>query len=176
MKKMKLLFAAASLALVFSACDKDNDNTNDVGVESSNPNDVNFALQASNSNTMEIILGRLAASMATNTGVRTFGQMMVTEHTPAQAQLQTAANNAHLAVSLDSSAAISARTSLMQLSGRAFDSAYITMQVQGHTQTLQLLQTEVAGGASPSLKGYASAQIPVVTEHLRIADSLRRNL
>ncbi|RYZ21750.1 MAG: DUF4142 domain-containing protein [Chitinophagaceae bacterium] len=176
MKKMKLLFAAASLAFVITSCDKDNDETNNVGTEPSNPTDVNFALQASNSNTMEIVAGRLAASMATNTGVRSFAQMMVTDHTTAQAQLQAAAGNARLPISYDSTAAIAARNMLMQYSGRAFDSVYITMQVAGHTQTLNLLQTEVAGGAAPSLKGYAAAQIPVVTHHLHMADSLRRTL
>lgn len=178
MKKGKILFLAAAVALTFTACDKDNDdnNNNSNGTEASNATDVNFALQGSYSNQMEVAAGNIAAQRATNTGVRSFGQMMVSDHTMAQSQLQTAANNARLSVTADTSAFAGMRQQLMMLSGRAFDSTYIAMQVAGHQATLSLLQTEANSGASPSLKAYATAQIPHVQEHLRIADSLRMHL
>ncbi|RYY89994.1 MAG: DUF4142 domain-containing protein [Chitinophagaceae bacterium] len=176
MKKGKLLFFAAAFALSLTACDKDDDDDNNMGTETSNSQDTNFALQASFSNQAEIAAGSIAAQRATNMGVRNFGQMMVTDHSTAQAQLQTAANNARLSINADTTALAAMRLQLMGLTGHTFDSTYITMQVAAHQATLAQLQTEASNGASPSLKAYATAQIPHVQEHLRVADSLRLNL
>ena len=177
MKKRKLLFLASAFALTLTACDKDNDDdNNNNSPETSNTQDVNFALQASFANQAEIASGNIAAQRATNAGVQSFAQRMVTEHTAGQAQLQTAANNARLSTNADTSSFAAVRQQLLALSGRAFDSTYIAMQVTGHQATLTQLQAEVNGGSSPSLKAYATQQIPVVTEHLRVADSLRTHL
>src|SRR3954462_13951522 len=74
MKPMQLFGAALSAGILFVACKKDND---------SNPSqqDQDFMVQATASNRGEIDLGQLAATQATNTGVRAFGQRMVTDHT-----------------------------------------------------------------------------------------------
>jgi putative membrane protein len=175
MKKTKILLAATAFTLVFSACKKDDDNT-DIGFEPHNSTDATFTAGAATSNETEVGLGRLAASMATNASVRAFGQMMVTEHSNAQGELSKAANNAQLQPVADTTLLHTLRTQLMSLSGRAFDSVYITSQVTAHQGTLSLLQTEITGGSSASLKGYAQAQVPVVQTHLALADSLRRHL
>ncbi|RYY64997.1 MAG: DUF4142 domain-containing protein [Chitinophagaceae bacterium] len=178
MKKGKILFLASALTLTLTACDKDDDegNNNNNGTETSNTQDVNFALQASFANQAEIAAGNIASQRATNAGVMSFAQMMVTDHSTAQTQLQTAANNARLSINADTSSFAAVRQQLLALSGRAFDSTYITMQVAGHQATLAQLQAEANNGASPSLKAYATQQIPHVTEHLRVADSLRLHL
>ena len=177
MKKRKLLFLVPAFALTLTACDKDDDDdNNNNGTEISNAQDVNFALQASFANQAEVAAGNIAAQRATNTGVRSFGQFMVTEHTTAQSQLQTAANNARLSINADTSSFAAVRQQLLALSGRTFDSTYLAMQVAGHQATLTQLQAEASGGAAPSLKAYATAQIPHVQEHLRVADSLLTHL
>jgi putative membrane protein len=175
MKKLNLLFAAAAFSLVFSACKKDDDDTQTT-FEATNSTDVQFTAGAATSNQAEIGLGQLAASMATNAGVRSFGQMMVSDHSTAQTELSTAASRANITPVADTAMLHTLRMQLMGLSGRAFDSVYISSQVTSHQATLTLLQTEVAGGSSASLKAYAQAQIPHVQQHLQLADSLRRNL
>jgi putative membrane protein len=175
MKKGKLFLLAGAIAFSLSACDKDNDN--DSNVEQSNSMDLTFAPQASMSNMAEISLGNLAASMGTNAGVRSFGQMMVSDHGSAQTQLQTAASNANLVTTVtDSSVLVAMRAQLMGMSGRAFDSAYLRSQITAHQATLTLLQNEVNSGIAPSLKAYATAQIPHVQQHLTLADSLYTHL
>ncbi|RYY99193.1 MAG: DUF4142 domain-containing protein [Chitinophagaceae bacterium] len=174
MKKLPALLAGALLALTFTACDKDDDGDENIGT--ANQQDRNFAPQASLSNYSEISMGRIAAAQATNAGVRSFGQMMVTDHSTAQTQLATAASNARVSISADTTAIVEAGAQLMTLSGRSFDSTYLAMQVAAHDATIMLLQTEVSAGISNPLKSYAAAQLPHVQEHRRMADSLLTHL
>jgi len=173
MKKGTLLFSAATI-LVLASCDKKN---NDVqGVEPSNTQDLNFALEESYANRLEVATGRVATVRGNNAGVRSFGQMLITEHSAAQAHLQTAASSSRLAISYDSTGFMAITALMGALQGRAFDSTFLTLQILAHQQTLTRLQNQVTAGQSRSLKSYATMQIPVVQRHLQLADSLRRNL
>jgi putative membrane protein len=85
MKKV-MLSALLSGVILFSACDKDDDDDNDI-----NSTDRDFTVMAAMGNTAEKDAGMAASSKAMAADIREYGMMMVADHTPAQTELQTLA-------------------------------------------------------------------------------------
>jgi putative membrane protein len=172
---MKKFFIWGSLAMMgfLTACDKNDDNNNtDV-----NSTDQMFMTNVAIGNKAEIMAGQLAATKSTNTSVKAFGQMMVTEHGQAQTDLQTVANG--IGMTLPDSVDAEHRalmTRLNSLSGRAFDTAYINSQVRDHQKTLSIFQMENSSGNNQSVRNYSNTYTPHIQMHLRVADSLSRTL
>jgi len=168
---MKKVLLAACLAVgCLTACDKDDDN--DV-----NSTDQTFVMKASLSNTAEVMAGQLAASRGSSAAVRSFGQMMVDEHTMAQANLRTAGTAVGMSVrdTVDPDhQALMMR--LNGLSGRSFDTAYMNSQVRDHTVTLANFQNEINNGNHPTIRNYATQNAPHIQMHLQKADSISRTL
>ena len=167
--KHVLLASTFATAIFLTACDKEDD-TADVTAQ-----DETFSVKASQSNRAEIELSTMAITKATNNGVRTFAQQMITDHTAAQADLVNTVNgldtDINLSDSLDAEQ-MAMRTMLQSLSGPAFDSAYIDGQVKSHTKTLGIFDTEISAGQNAQVKGYASDKRPNIAMHLEMADSL----
>jgi putative membrane protein len=167
MKKW-LLCGTLAAGVLFSGCDKDDDENE------SNNTDRNFVKMAAIANSAEVLAGQLAATKGTDPLVTSFGQMMVSEHTLAQNELKTNAGSQGFAVAdtVDPAhQAIMAR--LNTLTGYEFDTAYMNSQVKDHLNTLTLFQTEVYGGRNESIKGYAIKYAPHIQMHLIKADSVR---
>jgi putative membrane protein len=165
--KTKILLLPLALISFFSiGCDKEDDN--DI-----NQRDRNFAMKASMANFAEIDAGQLAATKATDAGIRSFGQQMVTEHTASKAELQNLANSLSLYApdSLDAEHA-ALKTQLMALSGKAFDSVYIHSQVKDHNMAIDLYDDEGDKGDNRPLRDYARSTLPHLRMHLSKADSL----
>lgn len=159
---------AAAVVLLVASCEKSEDSDN-VSAQ-----DRNFVTQMSLSNRTEISLGQLAASMATNDSVRMYAQMMVAEHTMADSTLGLLASDLEITVPADSLDAngMTLRSTLMTLSGRAFDSAYITSQVPAHQMALNIAQTEINTGTNGELRDFANRMSPNIQAHLTLADSI----
>lgn len=166
--KHLLTLGSLTVAMFIVSCEKDEDNDN------VSEQDRNFVVQMSLSNRTEIALGNLAASRATNDSVRMYAQMMVTEHTSADSTLQNFAKDLSIDLPADSLDAngTAIRTTLMSLSGRAFDSAYITSQVPAHQMTLNIAQAEANTGTNSQLRGFANSMVPSIQAHLAQADTL----
>ncbi|HEX2536059.1 MAG TPA: DUF4142 domain-containing protein [Chitinophagaceae bacterium] len=168
--KKVLLAGTVAVAGLFTACDKNDDD--DIAASQQ---DKDFAVQASMSNRAEIQMGNLALQQATDASVRTFAQMMVTEHTTAQEELEDISDDMDLNVSLNDSlpaSVIDLRTTLAALSGPSFDSAYIATQVVAHQAALQLFQTEVNSGSHRRMIEYANKYLPKVQMHYNMADTM----
>lgn len=56
--------------------------------------------------------------------------------------------------------------------GAQFDALYATMQVEAHQEALGLHQGYAQTGFDPGLRGFASQAVPVVQEHLAMAQRL----
>jgi len=165
----KWILSGSICALLFTACSKD-----DNGIQDVNNTDQNFVLMGSMSNNAEIMAGQLAASKGSSTMVRSFGQMMVDEHTMAQQDLKARAGRASLMApdSVDAAhQALMAR--LSSLNGYSFDTAYINSQVMDHAKAIDLFNTEINGGSNPGIRSYATEYLPHIQMHYNRADSIR---
>jgi putative membrane protein len=170
---MKKISLTGTLALaILLSCNKNDNNNNDI-----NSTDQNFVLQVAISNKAEIMAGQLAATKGSNAGAKEFGQMMVTEHGQAQADLQNVASGTGITSpdSVDAEhRALMVR--LDSLTGRSFDTAYINSQVKDHQKTISIFQTEISNGNNSSVRNYANTYLPHIQMHLQKADSLSKVL
>lgn len=168
MKKVFLMGSA--LALLLTACKKDDTGEN----VNANAQDQSFVTSANMSNSAEIRLGQLALSRSANAGVKTFAQMMVTEHTQAQTDLSSVASGINVSVkdSVDAQHQM-LMSRLDTLNGLAFDTVYINSQIKDHQANVSLFQSEVSTGTNQSVKDYASKYLPHLQMHLNMADSVR---
>jgi putative membrane protein len=135
--------------------------------------DKNFLVQASISNTAEIQAGALAATKANSAGVKLFAQMMMQDHTKAQADLKITGANVGIAVrdTMDAPHG-SLIQQLTALSGRAFDSVYIKSQVNDHQNASNQFQLEMDKGYHSFVRSYAGSYLPTIKSHLTMADSI----
>ena len=125
----------------------------------------------------EVEAGKLASRVTGNAMVRQFGERMIQDHSQANKQLMDLATAAK--VPLPGGPDTEHRTvqqQLEQLHGVAFDVVYARRQVQDHARTVQLLEYEIGSGQNPRLKDFASETLPVVLEHLAMAQRLDAEL
>lgn len=137
-------------------------------------NDQAFVQQAAIGGMAEVEEGQIAASKAQATDVKQFGQRMIADHTRNNQELMSLARQKGVTTppTLDTKHAQEAAT-LKKESGGAFDSAYIRDQVAGHQQMAQMMRTEMHKGTDPDLKAFAQKTLPVVQEHLKMAQQLQ---
>jgi putative membrane protein len=132
--------------------------------------DEDFAMNAAKGGQMEVALGRLAASKGSNAAVRSFGRRMVTDHTKAGAKLQAIAGKKGLSLPTEMDAEQKAELDrLSQLSGAAFDRAYMELMVSDHEKDVSEFETEANSGADPQLKTFAATTLPTLKIHLKLA-------
>jgi putative membrane protein len=136
-------------------------------------NDSAFIRQALTGNVLEVRLGRLAQSKATNAAVKQFAQRMVTDHTMMQNQWAALANKSGLptGVALDPAQEQDARQ-LEQLSSTAFDQAYMREMLQDHRKDLGEFQREGTTADAPEVRQLATTGVSTIQQHLSLAQQV----
>jgi putative membrane protein len=132
--------------------------------------DTPFIREAASANLMEVHLGQLAQSKATNQAVKQFGQRMVTDHTNLQNQLTATASAGGLRFtpSLDSRHAQQI-SRLERMSGSEFDQAYMQLMIQGHQEDVSHFQTQSQSARSAQVRTLAANSLPILQQHLSLA-------
>jgi putative membrane protein len=129
-----------------------------------------FIRHAASANLMEIRLGQLAQSRASNEAVKQFGQRMVTDHTQMQNQLTATAtqNGQTFTPSLDSQHQQEI-SSVERMSGQDFDRAYMNLMIRGHQQDVNEFQSRSRSASSAQIRNLASFNLPMLQQHLSLA-------
>jgi len=135
-----------------------------------NENDQAFFTKAAQGNMAEVQLGTLATQKATADPVKQFGQRMVADHGKAQQELMNLAReNSWTAPNELSEEQKKMQEQLSQLSGEAFDKAYMEAMVKDHAADAQLYERASQSVQNEALKGYAARTLPIIREHLKQA-------
>ncbi len=135
--------------------------------------DQTFIQQAALGGLSEVQAGQLAESKAQTPAVKQFGQHMIADHTPNNQELATLATQKGVTAPTKLDAFHAQQAASLQIqTGAAFDKAYIADEIAGHQQMAQLMQDEIASGTDPDLKAFAQKTMPVVQEHLTMAQQL----
>jgi putative membrane protein len=142
-----------------------------------NHNDQPFLREAVQGNLAEIQLGQLAQKNGSSPAVKQFGERMVTDHTNLLEQARSVASAKGITVPARPSAKQQATyRSLEAKTGSAFDKAYITDMINDHTHDIAAFQQEANSASDPDMRSLASKAIPIMQEHLRLAENAARQL
>ena len=134
--------------------------------------DKTFATEAADGGLAEVQLGQLAAQEASSPQVKEFAQRMVADHTQANQDLMQLAKseNLNLPTQPDSKHK-SELERLSAMNGSAFDAAYMKHMVQDHEQTVAESKKHAQSGSDPALKSFAQKYLPIIQQHLQMAES-----
>jgi putative membrane protein len=150
--------AASALLTVAFAADKLNET------------DQAFLMKAAQGNMAEVQLGTLATQRAAADAVKQFGQRMVTDHGKSQQELMNLARENSWTMPTEiSGEQKKTHEQLAQLSGEAFDRAYMEHMVKDHVEDIQLYERASQSVQNEALKGYAARTLPTLREHLKQA-------
>ena len=118
----------------------------------------------------EVELGKLAAEKASSGAVKQFGQRMVDDHSKANEELKTLAQNKKITLPTEIGPEEKAlRDRLVKLSGPAFDQAYMKAMLNDHLKDVGEFRTESRSGKDPDVKAWAAKTLPTLEEHLKMA-------
>ncbi|MGH9624117.1 MAG: DUF4142 domain-containing protein [Bryobacteraceae bacterium] len=139
-------------------------------------NDKKFVKKAAEGGMTEIAMGKLAAQKGTTPAIKQFGEKLVNDHTKADNQLKQVATeaNANLPSSLSSKHQKEVNK-LAKLSGKKFDKAFVKRAVKDHKNDIEEFKAEAQGGSNSAVRQFASNNLPVLQEHLNIAESLKKS-
>ena len=133
------------------------------------PMDKTFATKAAQGGIFEVKSSEIALTKTHNMRVMNVAKRMVKEHSAANAELKTAAQDAKVSIPTQTDpmhAAIIAK--LSGLSGAAFDKAYMGSQETAHTDTVKLFEKEIAMGKSANFTAFASKNLPEIEDHTKM--------
>lgn len=134
-----------------------------------------FAKAVAMSDMYEITASRLALEKSEDARTREFAQMMVDDHTRSTQALKEAVTSGNQTFNMPASLDTERQAQLdilQRLDGQDFDREYISQQVAGHRQTLELLKAYAGTGDVAELRQFAQGAIPTVQKH---HDWLERN-
>jgi putative membrane protein len=131
-----------------------------------------FATDAAQGGLAEVELGQLALQKGTSPQVKQFAQRMVTDHSQANSELMQLGKSENL----DLPAQVDAKEKsemdrLRGMSGSAFDAAYMQHMVQDHQKDVADFTKQAQSGSDPGLKSFAQKYLPVLQQHLQMAQA-----
>lgn len=141
-------------------------------------NDEEFIKEAISSGLMEVELGRMAGEKGTNPRVKSFGQMMVRDHSKSGEELRAIASSKNINVpsSMDDKHNRVVMDLQKENAGRDFDKAYIKEMVNAHEKDISLFQKQAENGTDPQLKTFASKNLPILLMHRDSIQNIQKDL
>jgi len=139
-----------------------------------------FIQKVANSNRFEIQSSQLALDKSKNDEIRRFAQRMIDDHRKLGDELKATLQKANLPLPSDQldEPDQAALTKLKNEKEAVFDRNYAADQLKGHIQAVRLVEAYSKRGTNPALKEFATQTLPILKEHLKMAEALRsgRNL
>lgn len=131
-----------------------------------------FVEKAAQSNIAEAQLGKLAAEKAQSDQVKRFAQRMVDDHTKANTQL-VEATQGKFTLPKDVATEHGDKMRKMQgMQGEDFDRAYMREMLTEHRNDVKMFQDYARNGDDQALKTFAQNTLPVLQEHLKMAQDI----
>lgn len=129
-------------------------------------------------NQTEVTLGRLAEQNGSDPSVKEFGTRMVTDHQKCNQDLTQLISQKGASVT-DTTPGMKDKLVLKHLqglNGPDFDKAYIKRMVADHKEDIRAFQKETEKGDDADIKNFASKTLPVLQEHLTMAQSIESKI
>ncbi|WP_037494113.1 DUF4142 domain-containing protein [Sphingobacterium deserti] len=139
--------------------------------------DTTFVNTAAIAGMAEVQMSELAQQHASHAKVKEFANMMVTDHSRANAELKQIAGSKNLMLpeKLDK-AHMDKLTMLKSKKGAEFDKAYVMAMVEGHEKTVALMEQGSMSLKDADLKKFATKTTPVVKSHLEAIKKIKSEM
>ncbi|MDN4547959.1 MULTISPECIES: DUF4142 domain-containing protein [unclassified Pseudomonas] len=138
-----------------------------------------FVDKAAAGSIAEIETSRLALEKSASADVKTFANMMITDHSKANDELAAIAKKNDIEVPDTTTLVKQAKEKILDMRDESFDEAYANNQVKAHEDTIELFKKEAntvtddkTKGAT-ELKGFAQKMLPSLEKHLGMAKKLQ---
>ncbi|WP_288880381.1 DUF4142 domain-containing protein [Pedobacter panaciterrae] len=135
-----------------------------------------FLEKAANAGNMEVELGKMATSKASNVRVKKFAEKMVKDHTKTNDNLKKLADKKKLTIPTSIPEADQNHINEMaKLSGAQFDKHYMDMMVKDHIKTLDLFKSATTSG-DIDVRRFAAKTLRMIEGHYKLATDLSFDL
>ncbi|WP_460124705.1 DUF4142 domain-containing protein [Pseudomonas sp. S2_C03] len=127
----------------------------------------------------EIETSRLALEKSQSADIKTFANMMITDHSKANDELAAIAKKNDIEVPDTTTLVKQAKEKILDMRDESFDAAYANNQVKAHEETIELFKKEAntvtddKAKGSAELKGFAQKMLPGLEKHLEMAKKLQ---
>jgi putative membrane protein len=158
--KILILMLVAMGGITSCDDDDDDDNQTKLTVET-------FMQQAAASDTFEITTGNMAAQKAAMSDVKTFGQMLVTDHTRTSKELKTLAKQKNITLPKTMpQEKMPLVTALQNQTGANFDKQFSQIQVDAHEEAINLFERAEDDITDADVKAFINKNLPGLRMHL----------
>jgi putative membrane protein len=180
---MKLLVRPLALLVIvlapLSAIEAQDASTSTITPEAAtlSHGDKKFIHKVARASTNEVTLSQLADSRAASPDVKSFAQMMITDHTQANTDLGALATSKGVEIgkAIDEGKTDEV-SSLSSKSGADFDKAYAKQMLSAHKGAVELFKDEVANGKDPDVVAFAKKYVDTLSMHLDHATALEKTV
>ena len=136
-----------------------------------------FLKMAAQGNVAEIVLGQLALQKAESAEVKQFGAKIIQDHQKASQEVQQLASKEGIQLPRQISQEQKTRqVELAQLSGHAFDLAYIQYMLKDHRKEVKQFEQTAQHLQNPAVKTWALNTLPVLQQHVELASHVATKL
>ena len=142
-----------------------------------NNDDEEFIKKALGGGMMEVELGKIAQTNASDKQVKEFGEMMVTDHSKAGDELKSLA--ASKKVQLPDDPLKEHKEHIDELKakkGAEFDKAYLKMMLEDHKKDVKEFEEAAKDSKDADVKAFAEKTLPVLEKHLSSAKTINKTV
>ena len=139
--------------------------------KSNSPED--FVKDAAQGGMAEVEMGKLALKNSQDPDIKKFGQMMIDDHSKANAELKTLAEKKNIPVPSDIGSNRSSMDRLEPLTGAAFDKSYVDVMLSDHNNDIKDFEYQAQNGKDPDIKAFAAKTLPTLKKHLKAIEDIR---
>jgi putative membrane protein len=126
----------------------------------------NFVDKAAVGGLFEVQSSELALKMSEDAEVKEFAEMMVADHSRANATLKDIAEKEGLKVPAELDKEHAAEMKTLQNAKGQFDPPYVKSQLDGHQATVEMFENYAASGGNAALQNFAKDTLPTLKTHL----------
>lgn len=151
-------------------------NTTPVNTTPLSKDDSTFVMKAAMGGMMEVEGGNMAQQNGANDRVKNFGAMMVRDHSQVNNELKSLVSGR---ITLPDSLSKDKRSHLTmmgKMTGKSFDSHYMSMMVSDHKKDVGEFQSASKKLQDSTLKNWATKTLPILQMHLDSAQAISKGI
>jgi putative membrane protein len=135
--------------------------------------DESFYKKAAEGGISEVEQGKLAQEKSHSADVKSFGTMMVKDHSAANRELKEIASAKGIKLPESSSfEQMATKAKLEALPVDSFDKSYIAGMIKDHKEDIKEFEAEAQQGQDPDAKSFASKTLPTLKSHLHKIEAI----